>query len=302
MTNEGVDYYFRGKWAPAHSCFAKAEVVEPDLQSIYISRGILYTTLGLWDCAAADYDRRFQLAPRSNCQSFYEHALLKLYLGDEAEYRQICYDLVNQFGGSATIDDRLYMLRACLLAPASDFQPLGTPTELVRRSENLVANSYVAWNLNVAALANLRAGNYARAADLSRRSIDMGRTSPTATLHRPGFLTLAMALNRLGQAEDAVLELTKEERAIDEILELMHEGGVGAMPLEWHKWLDSFVLYREAKTLIAGSPPQDDPRLSSLYNRSLVAITAGDGSMLTEADRLQINSREAVDPVAESTK
>jgi serine/threonine protein kinase len=302
MTNEGVDYYFRGNWARAYSCFARAEVLEPDLQSIYVSRGMLYTTLGLWDRAAADYDRRFRLAPRSICQSFYEHALLKLYLGDEDGYRQVCYDLVNQFGGATTGDDRLYMLRACLLAPASDFQPLGTAADLVRRSENLVANSYVAWNLNVAALANLRAGNYARTADLSRRSIDMGPTSSTATLHRPGFLTLAMALKRLGQAEDAVFELAKEERAIDEIVVLMTDGGVGVMPLEWHKWLDSLVLYREAKSLISGFPPEDDPRLSSLYNRSLVGITTGDGSKLTEADRPEISRQEGEERVPESTK
>jgi serine/threonine protein kinase len=100
LVSEGSDYYNRSNWALAHDRFTKAAQIEPDLSSTYANRGALYTTLGLWDRAAADYDRSFQLATRYSAITFNEHATLKLYLGDDAAYRRICQE--KQFVASTT--------------------------------------------------------------------------------------------------------------------------------------------------------------------------------------------------------
>ncbi len=74
ITSDGIEYYARNNWSAAHEHFTRAMQIEPGLNTPYIYRGTLYTCLGLWDKAAADYDRRFQLANRANSQTWFDYA------------------------------------------------------------------------------------------------------------------------------------------------------------------------------------------------------------------------------------
>src|SRR5436190_1052827 len=61
VANDGIEYYNRRNWSAAYEHFTRAIQIEPGLNTPYIYRGALYANLGLWDKAAADYERRFRL-------------------------------------------------------------------------------------------------------------------------------------------------------------------------------------------------------------------------------------------------
>jgi serine/threonine protein kinase len=276
ITSEGMQSLRRGNWAAAHEQFNKAAELEPDLRSIYDNRSCLYTTLGLWDRAAEDYDRVFRLASRASTQTCYEHALLRYYVGDETGYRQACEELLRQHGKTRMRLDQQFLMRARLLAP----QPVGDPEALARRAEEMVADNYVAWNLGLAGRAHLRAGHLDKAVARARGAINL-----TGNLRVLSYLTLAMALHRLDQKTEAQDALTQAESAMDGIITTMETRGVGAMPVDWTLWLTYQIDHREAKRLIGGSDPPDDPRLAMIRDRALATITQGDASTHHEAGR-----------------
>jgi serine/threonine protein kinase/Flp pilus assembly protein TadD len=282
LVSEGSDYYNRSNWALAHDRFTKAAQIEPGLSSTYANRGALYTTLGLWDRAAADYDRSFQHATRFSANTFHEHALLKLYLGDDAAYRHICQE--KQFVATTTNNDTFCWLHACVLSP----QAVGNPAYLVQRAERLVSNWHVPWTLHACALAHLRAGNYEQAATRSREALKFPENTG---IYRCNGLPLAMALHHLGKHDEARQALGPVEETIDGWIRMMADGSPGTLPVDWNKWLGAYVVYREAKLLLTGAPLQEDPRLGMIRERALAAITYGDAFTFMEEGRQHVQGQ-----------
>jgi serine/threonine protein kinase/tetratricopeptide (TPR) repeat protein len=280
ITSEGVALLARGNWAAAHEQFNKAEEIEPGLSTIYVHRGSLYTTLGLWDRAAEDYDRRFRLASRASAQACSEHALLRYYVGDEAGYRRACEELVRQHGQSNLRLTHQLVMRARLLAP----QPVGDPENLAQQAEAMIADYYVHWNVGLGALAHFRAGHLEKAVSRAREAINLGENSKSGP-QAGSYATLAMALHQLGQKEEAERALSHAESVIDEFTRAMEVGPVGTMSIDWWLWLTYQIEYREAKRLVSGSGPTDDPRLAAIYDRALATITEGDIFTHNEAAR-----------------
>jgi serine/threonine protein kinase len=271
ISSEGIQSLMRGSWAAAHNQFNKAAELEPGLRTIYEHRGNLYTTLGLWDRAAEDYDRRFRLARLASIQTCVEHALLRYYVGDDAGYRQACEELMRQHGGSNLRADRQLLMQTRLLAP----QPVGDPEQLARESESMIADLYVPTNLSLGARAQLRAGHLEKAVARSREAINLGANSPSGPF-RGSYCTLAMGLHQLGQTAKANEALAEIETAIDGWTKSMQNGPVGRIPINWTGWLNYQIQYREAKRLISGSEPADDPRLTVIYDRALATLIEGD--------------------------
>ena len=283
ITSEGIQSLMRGNWSVAYEQFNKAEELEPGLSTIYSHRGNLYTTLGLWDRAAEDYDRRFHLASRASIQTCSEHTLLRYYIGDEAGYRRACEELMRQHGRSNLRVDRQTLMRARLLAP----RPVGDPEELAREAEDMIADYYVPTNLALGARAHLRAGHLEKAVARSREANKLGADLP----FRGSYCTLAMALHQLGEKAKAQEALAEAETAIEGWTKSMENGPVGTMPVEWDLWISYQIHYREAKRLISGSDPADDPRLAVLYDRALATLVEGDAFTHNEAARRHTQAR-----------
>jgi serine/threonine protein kinase/Flp pilus assembly protein TadD len=274
VLNEGIDFYNRCNWASAHDRFMKAAEIQPDLRTIYVHRGQLYTTLGLWDRAAQDYDQRLRLYPRATPTTWFEHALLKRSLGDDAGYRQACQGFLQAHGGSSGNSRQYHLVRSCVLSP----QPVGDAAELVRRAEQVIAGWYASWTLQTAGVAHLRAGNFEQAAARLREGIELGAEAPE---HALGYAPLAMALHRQGKADEAKQALARAERAFDGWTKRMAEEPVGTMPIRWWDWLEGSLYYREATTLITGAAAEE-PRLSAMRQRALATITHGDAYTFME--------------------
>jgi serine/threonine protein kinase/tetratricopeptide (TPR) repeat protein len=287
IANDGIDYYNRKNWSAAHEHFTKAMQIEPGLNTSYIYRGELSTHLGLWDRAAADYAVRFRLANNATPQICYEHALLRFYVGDEAGYRAACQNLIRQHGRSTEAPTQLYVVRACLIA----VPPVGNPTDIVRKTESLVARAPTPWHVALSGRACYLAGDLEKAAANFRQSIAKGAGSPSG-IHRINYLGLAMALQRQGQIAEAKEALVRAEQARDEWINTMHDGLVGTMPFHWTDWLECEILYRQAKSQITSAHPGEDPRLLAIQERAATAIKYGDVFTFIDMGRQQASRGE----------
>jgi tetratricopeptide (TPR) repeat protein len=108
-----------------------------------------------------------------------------------------------------------------------------------------------------------------------------------------------MALHHLGKHDEAQQALAQAEETIDGWIKMMADGSPGAPPVDWYKWLGAFVVYREAKLLLTGSPLQEDPRLAMIRERAVAAITYGDAFTFMEEGRQHVK-RHAWDQAAAS--
>jgi tetratricopeptide (TPR) repeat protein len=92
-----------------------------------------------------------------------------------------------------------------------------------------------------------------------------------------------MALHRLGQTAEARQALDAAAEAIDRWTRdkfqnhdeknwINHLGATADWPIPWWEWLECQLYYREAKLLIDGSPPRDDPRLHVLRARAFAGL------------------------------
>jgi serine/threonine protein kinase/Flp pilus assembly protein TadD len=293
LANEGTELLNSQNRAAALEKFNEAAQVEPDLETIYVNRRMLYRDIGLWDLAAADYATSFRLSPRNHFYTCYEHAVLRDYVGDERGYQAACKEFVRQYGDSNNCDVSTYLLRACSLSP----KPILERADLARRAEWLASAGDKPWHGRAAAAAFLRAADYPRAITLADEGLVSSANSPGG-VHRMNHAYKAIALQALGRQEAAREALAKHEAAIDEWTNEMVAGPVGSMPISWSEYLLNLHWYREAKTLITGSPPADDPRLVAVRERAL-EVTQGDVFTYMEAGRTAV-ARQAWDEAAAS--
>lgn len=293
LANDGVEFYYRENRTAALEKFAEAAEAEPNLNTIYVYRRMLYTDIGLWDLAAADYAQTFHLTTRHHWQSCFEHAMLRHYIGDETGYNAACQEFLRQYGKSTGSDVQMRLLYACCVSA----KPVLPQADLARRAESLAAASDKGWHRSAAAMAFLRAGNYARAIEICDNIAVPGASSPGG-VHRLNYAIKAMALHALGRNQEAQEALARLEVAIDEWTKEMFDGPVGTMPISWYDWLYGLLHYREARTLVTGSPPPQDPRLLTVRQRAL-EITQGDVHSFMQAGR-EAAQRAAWDEAAAS--
>ena len=293
-TSDGIDAYHRENWAEAYDQFNQAQDLEAELWTTFANRANLFTTLGLWDLAAEDYEQRFKFASKSDASTYAELAILRLYAGDEAGYRQACEEQLKQHGGGGAHDAQRPILNACTLSLTSGVDAV----ELARRGENLLAANYVPWNAAPAGMAHLRARDYQKAVDRLNTAIKLGNRSPGG-IHQFSYAPLALAYHSLGRTTEAGEALTHAQQAIDQWTKEMTISSVGKMPIGWTDWLMALILYREAHTAIRGVPPAEDPRLAMLYERATATILQGDSSRFMLAGRNHV-SRGEWDQAAEA--
>src|SRR5207237_95967 len=74
-------------------------------------------------------------------------------------------------------------------------------------------------------------------------------------------------------------------RAMDEWSEARFRMPLGLMPIIWYDLVEFGLLHREAKLLLTGSPPLDDPRLKAAHDRALAALSDGGAAPHLERGR-----------------
>jgi serine/threonine protein kinase/Flp pilus assembly protein TadD len=277
LLDRGRYYTDEMRWDDAHASLAKAVQLRPDHASVWAELSEMHARLGLWELASADFARELELREPDSTMRWYRHALLRLHLGDVAGYRQVSRRMRRRFRGTSNMQFITEVVRTCALNPGPDAD-LG---HLVESAQGPVDHEPRSWfHPYVLGIAHYRAGQYPQAVRRLRASL-VGY--PNWSLRALSYPVLAMAHHRLGQATEARQALGEAARAIDRWTQEMyqrpgerhwvsHLGAVGHWPIAWWDWLECRFYYREAKVLIDGSPPPEDPRVRILRARSFAGL------------------------------
>jgi WD40 repeat protein/serine/threonine protein kinase/Flp pilus assembly protein TadD len=253
------------QWDKAEADFTKAAQRRPDHALVWIDRRDFHARLGLWELAANDSLQALTVLEPGDPSSCYHHALLRLYAGDSQGYRQACARMVERFGQATDPRFSDDLARACLLVP----DPVVDPVRLVGFAERANVAVHLPWRAHTLGTAHYRAGHYEQAVFHLRDSLTVDPNWPGRTLNHA---VLAMAYHCLGQADEARQALENAARLISNTTQEMLRNDVGEIPPNWCDWLESLLLYREAKILIDGSPPPADARLHVARARVFACI------------------------------
>jgi len=274
LLNRGRWYASQNRWDDAYDAFTQAVQLHPEHVSAWLERGDLYTRLGLWDLAAADYAREMALHEPDSTFRWYQHALLRRAIGDEEGCRQAARLMRERFAG--TTNERFIeeTVRSSLLVP----DPAADLPQLVELAREVVPNQ--PWTrLYVLGFAHYRAGEYDTAVQRLEEGLE---AQPQWATHWLCYPVLAMAHHRLGHEANAREALNEAAKIVDEWTQarylgegdnrMIHPGGEAFWPTPWWDYVECLLTYSEARVLIDGAPPADDPRLHALRARSLAGL------------------------------
>jgi tetratricopeptide (TPR) repeat protein len=172
-----------------------------------------------------------------------------------------------RFRGTVNVLFVLAEVRTCALAPDADAD-FAQLVELVQIAQaNTPGNWYELYLLGIA---QYRAGQYGQAVQRLRESL---AGQPDWDGRALSYPILAMAHHRMGQAAEARQALDAASKALDRWTRERYEAhDWQAWPIPWWDSLECQLYYREAKVLIDGSPPPDDPRLHVLRARAFAGL------------------------------
>jgi tetratricopeptide (TPR) repeat protein len=279
LLDRSRSYVTESRWDDAHAALAKAVQLRRDHSSAWSELADLHARLGLWDLAATDFAREFERREADTPSRWYLHALVRLETGDDDGYRQVASRMRERFRGTLNPAYLIEVVRASVLKPNPD----DDLEQLVELARHAAGHGIVGkWqSFYVLGLAHYRAGENEEAARRLEESLRANdwEWSPRAL----GYPGLAMARHRLGQKAAAREALSAADRVLDHWTEEMyrqpvdkewinHLGATAHWPIDWWDWLEGRLFYREAKLLIDGSAPPDDPRVHVLRARALASL------------------------------
>jgi tetratricopeptide (TPR) repeat protein len=230
------------------AALARLLELRPGDGHLWTGRGRYHAIRDRWDRAAADFARGIASAPPDSEERF-EHACLRLLVGDVAGYREFVREMGRREGRT---DDPLVafiLARSCILTP----DPVVATEQAIRWAEQAVASGRNPWYLHVLGAAHYRAGHYDEAIRLLGESNagDWGEDRKAENR-----LVLAMAYQRLGEARKA-RALLGEVAEMWNAIEAEKVDGAVSMPAT--DWLALQIYRREAEALILDAGFPADP-------------------------------------------
>jgi tetratricopeptide (TPR) repeat protein len=240
--------------------------VRPDHSSAWLTRGDLYARLGLWDLAAADFQRAWRLQEPGSVNSLYLHALLRFSLRDKAGYRDVCERMVKRFDhpDNPRPWEEEEIACACLLAE----EPILAPDRLAMLTQRAVDAGRSALRLASLGTALYRAGQYETGLERLREAKAADPAWETTWTDS----VAAMIHHRLGRPEEARQALQSAADSLGRRLRLTSDNPGAAPRAQWWYEAQGQLHYREAARLVAGAEPGEDPRQWSNRGDSLVAL------------------------------
>jgi WD40 repeat protein/serine/threonine protein kinase/tetratricopeptide (TPR) repeat protein len=219
--------------------------------------GMVHAERGEWDRAVAVYARAFENKAPDDPYAWFEHACLYAQVGDSAGYRKLCRRMRERFGTSLDVEDVALLAQACLLAPGG----AGDAAAAIRLAERRLALTRSpshddAWSAHLVGLAYYRAGQDQKAIEWLSKGL---KVHPDWRLH--GWLVLAMAHDRLGQADEARKCCDKAEQWLKEkTRNQLNQGARVAPPgWPWRDWLLVQLSRREAEDMLKKHPGARGP-------------------------------------------
>jgi tetratricopeptide (TPR) repeat protein len=226
------------RWETA---YAKVLQLRPRDTQLPISHGRYYALQNQWAKAAADYARVIDARPVH--EDAFEHACLRLLLGDQEGYQQFCRQLIARATPTKDPVQAYVLARTCSLASGGT----SNAQQVIDWGKLALGRSPKAGvYLHTLGLAHYRAGEYSKALARFQQS-DESKWGEATVLN---WLGLALAHQRLGHASEAHRWRDKAVQWLD--------GAAAKKPgepvsLAAKDWLEAQVLRREAETLSNGT-------------------------------------------------
>jgi serine/threonine-protein kinase len=277
LLERGEGYLLARRWDDALAAFTRAIELRPDHVPVWEARGeFLYVRLGLWDLAAQDVRRAFELQPPRLPERWWWNALLRLHEGDLAGYRTLCTQFRERQRQNGSADFAYYLVFALGLSPMNQ----DSAAKLIELADELAANipnQCAARHLQ--GLALLRAGRVRAAIERCHQSLAADARGFCRELNYP---ILALAHHQLGEESQA-------RGAFDQSVQAMSQwtsqrcnpgadswvatfGATGAWPVSTWDWLQCEILVREARTALGLDPIDEDPRWILLRARAFAGL------------------------------
>jgi tetratricopeptide (TPR) repeat protein/tRNA A-37 threonylcarbamoyl transferase component Bud32 len=273
----GHAYLVGRRWDDADAAFTRAVELRPDHVQAWTARGeLLYMRLGLWDLAAVDMARAFELQRPNSQHRWLWNALLRMHVHDSAGYQQLCTEMHKQVGHQKMFAYSDFHLRVRALMPSSSQEArnmLDAANEVASYRPQDAAVHYCR------ALASLRCGLFEQAIEHSRQSLAHPPNGFCAELNYP---VMALAYGSLGRTDEARQQLAIAERSLDAWIAkrsqsrpdhwVMSLGSTDEWPISWWDWLEFTIYLREARAALELEPSHPDPWSHVLRARAFAGL------------------------------
>jgi WD40 repeat protein len=240
------------KEAPLDEHLRRFQAEAAELMGIAgLARGRFYAERGQWDKAAADFALAFEHQVPADPSIWFEHAFLRLQVGDVTGYRTLCLRMGKQFGESTNVDDIALLAHVCVLGEGALDRPASV-VQLAQKRLRLTTppSGHHGASLHVMALAHYRAGQHELAIQWLNQAL---KEYPSwEPLVIPNYLGLTLAHHRLGHAEEARKWFDKAQERIEALARTRgDQPSLFAPPgWQWRDWLGIQMVRREAAQLL----------------------------------------------------
>ncbi len=228
------------RWNQAYD---KLLELKPDDGDLWIGRGRYAALRSRWDQAAADFARGIASAA-PNSEEWFEHACLRLIVGDRVGYRAFIREMSRREGRTSDPFMAYVLARSSSLTSESVIDP-GT---VIRWAGQAVASDKNPWYLHSLGVAHYRADHLDEAIKLLEESDARDWSREGKAQSR---LLEAMAHHRKGHRPQARALLVAVQHWWKSIAATQSDGAV-AMPTT--DWLPLQLLLREAEAVILYDP------------------------------------------------
>ncbi len=257
-----------GRWAEAEAEYAKAMKLRDDHSSVWMRRARFYAGLGLWELAAADSRQAFELHEPDAPADWWHHALLLLEVGDFQAYHRLCLRMHDRFGKSTDLFDlgSLVLTWGQSAAAPSDY------LNVIRLYEERAMSGSPG---EAGVRPYILGTGYCRAGRLEDaiQNLRLSLTDTSWAWRAINYPVLAMALEKHGHPGEARQELANARMALEKWTQDIFDARNRFVPVKfWRDWLGMQRFFREAHTLIEGSPPPEDPRLRIVRGRAFAVL------------------------------
>jgi WD40 repeat protein len=216
---------------------------------LFGARAEAYADLAQWQKAAADFARMFEMERQHDPFSWFEHAYLRLQIGDVQGYRQLCARMLERFGQGGNPNEIAMLAHTCVLGPdALDEESRVMELAKQRLKLNPSPSHHQFWSEHVMALAYYRAGQFDDAIAYLGVWLE---ANPDWEWNVLNWLVLALAHQQLNHRAEAQKWLGQVDNYIRErTLNPAEKNGRFAPPgWRWLDWLGVNLLRVEFETL-----------------------------------------------------
>ena len=232
------------KWDRA---YARLLLLRPDDGQLWSVRGRYHALRSHWDLAAADFARGITSAPPES-EEWFEHACLRLIVGDKEGYRGFVQEIQRRAGQTNNPFVAYVLANSC----NQTTEPVVEPEQVIRWADDAVRDSRHPWYLHALGAAHYRAGHL----DQAIRWLEESNSAWTKFNNSDddklrNRLVLAMAHERLGHTAQARAFLAEAQRLWQRIEAMKIDGAVASYTPDWPCVQ---LLRREAEALILYDP------------------------------------------------